>query len=145
MFLSSPRGDQSPDRLPRSAAQHSSDHGRTTRAFRTTIRSIHHGQDFRRQYFYTPDVALQDATRPAHLAHLRGLVDAGKLVASGPWGPGDARGGLLIFRVDDRAAIQAIVDRDPFITQGVVASSEIREWVPLLGPAAQALAADAAN
>ena len=95
-------------------------------------------------YFYSPDVALQDATRPAHLAHLRGLVDAGTLVASGPWGPDDARGGLLIFRVDDQAVVQAIVDRDPFITQGVVATSEIREWVPLLGTAAQALAAEKA-
>lgn len=91
-------------------------------------------------YSYGPDVVLQDAARPAHLAHLRRLVDAGTLIASGPWGPGDARGGLLIFRVDDQAAVRAIVDRDPFTTQGVVATSEIREWVPLLGPAVQALA-----
>ena len=34
---------------------------------------------------------------------------------------------------------QAIVDRDPFMTQDVVATSDIREWVPLLGPAAEAL------
>ena len=92
-------------------------------------------------YFYTPDVMLQDATRPAHLAHLRGLVDAGTLVASGPWGPTDAHGGLLLFRADDRAAVQAIVDQDPFTIQGVVATSEIREWVPLLGPAVQVLVA----
>jgi uncharacterized protein YciI len=91
-------------------------------------------------YFYTSDTALQDATRPAHLEHLRRLVDDGTLVASGPWGPDDARGGLLVFRASDRAAIQAIVDRDPFMTQGVVASSDIREWVPLLGPAVAALA-----
>lgn len=94
-------------------------------------------------YFYGPDVALQDAMRPAHLAHLRRLVDAGTLIASGPWGPRDARGGLLVFRTEDSAAIQAIVDIDPFITEGVVATSEIHEWVPLLGPAAQALAAEA--
>ena len=92
-------------------------------------------------YFYTPDVVLQDATRPAHLAHLRGLVDAGTLVASGPWAPADAHGGLLLFRADDRAAVQAIVDQDPFTIQGVVATSEIREWVPLLGPAVQVLVA----
>ncbi len=94
-------------------------------------------------YLYSPDVALQDATRPAHLAHLRRLLDAGTLIASGPWGPGDARGGLLVFRAEDRAAVQAIVDVDPFTTEGVVATSEIREWMPLLGPAAQALAAEA--
>lgn len=95
-------------------------------------------------YSYSPDEALQDATRPAHLAHLRSLADAGTLIASGPWGPDDARGGLLIFRADNRAAVQAIVDRDPFTAQGVVATSEIREWVPLLGSAAQALAAEKA-
>ncbi|MGH8073321.1 MAG: YciI family protein [Lysobacter sp.] len=90
-------------------------------------------------YFYTPDKARQDATRPAHLEHLRRLVDDGTLVAAGPWGPDDGRGGLLVFRANDRAAIQAIVDRDPFITQSVVATSDIREWVPLLGPAAEAI------
>ena len=91
-------------------------------------------------YTYGPDVALQDAARPSHLEHLRRLVDVGVLVASGPWGPDDARGGLLIFRAEDRAAVRAIVDRDPFATQGVVATCEIREWVPLLGPAAGGLA-----
>jgi uncharacterized protein YciI len=91
-------------------------------------------------YSYSADVALQDATRPLHLEHLRRLVDDGTLVASGPWGPDDARGGLLVFHANDRAAVQAIVDRDPFMTQGVVATCDIREWVPLLGPAAEALA-----
>ena len=90
-------------------------------------------------YSYTPDVALQDATRPSHLAHLRRLVDAGTLVASGPWGPDDTRGGLLVFRAADRATVESIVDRDPFVTQSVVATCDIREWVPLLGSAAEAL------
>ena len=92
-------------------------------------------------YAYSPDAALQDATRPLHLEHLRRLVEDGVLVASGPWGPDDARGGLLVFHANDRAAVRAILDRDPFVTQGVVATCEVREWVPLLGPAAQALAA----
>lgn len=94
-------------------------------------------------YSYSPDMALQDATRPSHLEHLRRLVDDGALVASGPWGPDDARGGLLVFHARDRAAVQAIVDSDPFVIQGVVASCDIREWVPLLGPAAGALAVKA--
>lgn len=92
-------------------------------------------------YSYHPDSALQDATRPLHLEHLRGLVEVGALVASGPWGADEARGGLLIFHAEDREAVQAIVDRDPFMTGGVVAACEIHEWVPLLGPAAQAFAA----
>jgi uncharacterized protein YciI len=92
-------------------------------------------------YVYGPDVVLQDATRPAHLEHLHRLVDAGVLVASGPWGPADARGALLVFRANDRAAVQAIVDGAPFATAGVVAACDIREWVLLPGPAASVLAA----
>lgn len=94
-------------------------------------------------YTYTTDAALQDAVRPAHLAHLRRLVDAGTLVASGPWDAEAVRGGLLVFRADDPATVQAIVDRDPFTTEGVVATCEIRAWRPLLGPAAGALAGEA--
>ena len=92
-------------------------------------------------YDYTPDKARQDAVRPDHLAHLKRLVDEGALIASGPWGADDARGGLLIFQANDHGAVQAIVDRDPFVTEGVVAACDIREWLPLLGPAAGAFAA----
>jgi uncharacterized protein YciI len=90
-------------------------------------------------YSYTPDVALQDANRPSHIDYLRKLVDDGTLVVSGPWGPDDARGGLLVYRADDRDVVQTIMDNDPFVTSGVVADARIREWVPLLGPAAATL------
>jgi uncharacterized protein YciI len=46
---------------------------------------------------------------------------------------------LLIFRGEDKAAVQAIVDKDPFTTAGVVANAEIREWAPPLGPVAARL------
>jgi uncharacterized protein YciI len=36
------------------------------------------------------------------------------------------RGGLLIFCGEDKAAVQAFVDKDPFTTAGVVAGAEIR-------------------
>ncbi|PSL03108.1 hypothetical protein CLV30_10820 [Haloactinopolyspora alba] len=98
---------------------------------------------FALMYTYTDDVALQDEHRSAHIDYLRRLVDDGLLVASGPWGPDDARGGLLVYRAEDRAAVQAIVDGDPFVTNGVVAEARIREWVPLLGPAAGALTSQA--
>ena len=41
---------------------------------------------------------------------------------------------------NDRAAVQAIVDGDPFMALGVASTCEIREWVPLPGHAASALA-----
>jgi uncharacterized protein YciI len=39
--------------------------------------------------------------------------------------------------------VQGIVDKDPFTTAGVVASADIREWAPPLGPLAGALTGEA--
>ncbi|MFR9806977.1 YciI family protein [Pseudonocardia sp. RS010] len=94
-------------------------------------------------YTYTDDAELRDATRPAHRDFLRELVDDGTLLVAGAWAPGEAPGGLLVFRAEDKAAVQAIADKDPFTTAGVVASSDIREWVPPIGPAAGALTGQA--
>ena len=90
-------------------------------------------------YTYTDDAALRDATRPAHRDYLRGLADDGAMLVAGAWAPAEAPGGLLIFRGEDKAAVQAIVDEDPFTTAGVVAVAEIREWAPPLGPLAAPL------
>ena len=54
------------------------------------------------------------------------------MLVAGAWAPGEAPGGLLIFRVEDRAAVQAIVDADPFSTAGVVARAEVDYRVPIL-------------
>jgi uncharacterized protein YciI len=77
---------------------------------------------------------------PAHLEHLRRSSTMARWSPPARGGPGDARGGLLVFHASDRAAVQAIVDSDPFVVPGVVARCDIREWVPLLGPAASLLA-----
>lgn len=90
-------------------------------------------------YTYTDDTAHREATRPSHRAYLRGLADDGLLLVAGAWAPAEAPGGLLIFRAEDKAAVQAIVDEDPYTTAGVVANSEIREWAPPLGPLAAQL------
>lgn len=90
-------------------------------------------------YSYTEDTALRDATRPDHRAYLRERADDGSLLVAGAWAPGEAPGGLLILRAEDRAAVQTIVDNDPFTRQGVVARSEIHEWAPPLGPVAGSL------
>ena len=94
-------------------------------------------------YTYTDDTELRDATRPAHRDYLRPFAEDGTMLVAGAWAPGEAPGGLLVFRVEDRAAVQAIVDADPFSTAGVVARAEIREWAPPLGPLAGALTGQA--
>lgn len=91
-------------------------------------------------YDYPTDTTRQDEVRPAHLAYLRGRIEAGELLVSGPWGADDAPGGLLIYSVSDRNAVQAIVDGDPFVQQKVVLSAGIREWLPVAGPVAKAFA-----
>jgi uncharacterized protein YciI len=87
-------------------------------------------------YTYTDDSDLRSQTRAAHREYLTGLDE---LVVAGSWSPSEPAGGLLVFRAADKAAVQAIVDADPYGRAGVVANAEIREWVPPLGPAASAI------
>lgn len=92
-------------------------------------------------YRYEGEPALQDTHRPAHLDYLRTLVENGTLVVSGPWGPDDIRGGLLIYAAEGRATVDEIVKNDPFTINGVATDTRVSEWVPLVGPAAEAFTA----
>jgi uncharacterized protein len=87
-------------------------------------------------YTYSDDTDLRMDTRPAHRDYLAALPE---LVVAGAWSPGEPAGGLLIFAAADKAAVQGIVDKDPYSLAGVVTNAEIREWVPPLGPAASAI------
>jgi uncharacterized protein YciI len=63
-----------------------------------------------------------------HRAYLRGLKEAGTLIASGPMDP--RSGGALLLRVPDddvRRALDAIRDGDPYVTSGV-AQYELIPW-----------------
>jgi uncharacterized protein YciI len=68
----------------------------------------------------------------AHRAYLRGLKEAGVLIASGPMNP--RFGGLVLLRVqdDDTAALDRIRDGDPFFQSGV-AQYELIGWAPVIG------------
>ena len=68
----------------------------------------------------------------AHRAYLRGLKEAGTLIASGPMHP--RYGGLLLLRVDgdDEKALDEIRDNDPFFQSGV-AQYELIGWAPVIG------------
>ncbi len=89
-------------------------------------------------YSYTSDSELREKTRQVHRDYLSSLAD-GTLLAAGAWAPAEDPGGLLIFRSADRAGVQAIVDEDPYTKAGVVATVDIREWAPPLGPVSDAL------
>jgi Uncharacterized protein conserved in bacteria len=90
-------------------------------------------------YSYIDDDELREKTRPAHREYLQGLAEEGALLVAGAWAPSEPAGGLLIFRAPDKQTVEGYVDRDPYKTEGVLATCEIREWAPPLGPVAPAL------
>ena len=52
-----------------------------------------------------------------HVAHLRGLDDAGPPVLAGPF-EGHPAGGIVVIRAASELEARAIAEADPFITQG---------------------------
>ena len=68
-----------------------------------------------------------------HVEYLNGLVAAGKLRASGPVVGSARRAGLLIFTVEDRAELDALIAADPFAIEGLIEELTVTEWNPLFG------------
>lgn len=91
-------------------------------------------------YRYTDDVAARDRVLPKHREYLRGLAEEGVLLVSGPYGPGEPRGALLLFRAD-KARVETVIANDPFRTSGVIATTEIATWEPVIGPLLAAMQA----
>ena len=85
-------------------------------------------------YRYSDDVATRDNLRTEHRDYLRGLANQGLLLVSGPFGPDEAPGALLLFRADDNAHVDALVEKDPFTLSGVIAETDSTEWEPVIGP-----------
>jgi uncharacterized protein YciI len=90
-------------------------------------------------YRYSDDVATRDALRNEHREYLRDLADQGLLLVSGPFGPDDPAGALLLFRADDRPHVDALVGNDPFTASGVIVDATTAEWEPVIGPLLPAL------
>ena len=80
------------------------------------------------QLAFSDDPARLDH-RPAHRERLAGLAAEGRLLAAGPWT--DESGALLVFLVDSRADLDAILADDPYYTGPGVAVAGIHEWDPV--------------
>jgi uncharacterized protein YciI len=79
-------------------------------------------------YDYVEDIAERRGPhRDAHLAHLGRWRDEGRLVAGGAIGA-PLSGGVLVFRVEDPAEIEAFVEADPYVEAGLVAARRIEPW-----------------
>ncbi|ROR93460.1 hypothetical protein EDD28_2874 [Salana multivorans] len=84
------------------------------------------------EYAYDASPEELAAVRPEHRAFLRALCDAGDLLASGPL-PEDG-GALLLVRAASDVAARDLLAADPFQVAGVVGSTTVRRWDPVIGP-----------
>jgi uncharacterized protein YciI len=75
---------------------------------------------------YTEDASTIAKARPAHREYLAGLIQQGRLVISGPFS--DDSGAVLVYEAETSAQVEKLVAEDPFATEGVFVSWEIRPW-----------------
>ena len=88
-----------------------------------------------------PDsLPLRRPSRPAHLARLEHLRDAGRLVIAGPHPAIDApqagesgfTGSLVIAEFDSLSDAQAWIDADPYVRNGVFAEVSVKPFIQVL-------------
>jgi uncharacterized protein YciI len=84
-------------------------------------------------YHATADVLERaPAYMPAHQACIQEFHDRGDLLLIGTFGDPVREGALCVLR--SREAAEAWVKQDPFVTEGLVARYEIRDWNEILLP-----------
>ena len=88
-----------------------------------------------------PDsLAKRLATRPAHLARLNQLKDAGRLLLAGPFpasdrpdpGPAGFTGSLIVAEFASLADARVWADADPYVAAGVYASVSVKPFKKVL-------------
>jgi len=80
------------------------------------------------------------AARPAHLARLHALQQAGRLLLAGPFpaidsmdpGPAGFSGSLIVAEFDSLTSAQAWADADPYVAEGVYASVSVKPFKKVL-------------
>src|SRR5690554_2468971 len=83
---------------------------------------------------------LRQQARPAHLARLQALRDAGRLLLAGPHpavdssDPGDAgfSGSLVVAEFDSLADAEQWADEDPYVAAGVYAQVTVKPFKKVL-------------
>lgn len=79
-------------------------------------------------------VALRPRVRPRHLAHLRPLLDQGRVLFAGPNpaidspdpGPAGFTGSVIIAEFESLESARAWSAADPYVVEGVFADVEIK-------------------
>ena len=72
--------------------------------------------------------------RDEHLGLARAAADRGELVLGGAFdAPADRA--LLVWATEDEDVVRRFVDADPYVSNGLVTSWEIRRWNVVVGSA----------
>jgi uncharacterized protein len=85
-------------------------------------------------------LAIRRSVRAAHLARVRELADAGRIALAGPCpavdapDPGDAgfSGSVIVAEFPSLDDARAWIASDPYVTQGVFESHDVRPFVKVL-------------
>jgi uncharacterized protein len=83
---------------------------------------------------------IRRRVRPEHLARAQALVDQGRMVLAGPLpaidspdpGPAGFTGSLIVAEFPSLGDAEAWIAADPYVTQGVFASFEVRPFLKVL-------------
>ena len=65
--------------------------------------------------------------RPAHLAHLEPLVQAGRVILAGPLT--DGAGSLIVVEAESLGAVWEVVGRDPYVANGIFERVEVHPFL----------------
>lgn len=88
-----------------------------------------------------PDsLAVRQRVRPRHLERMQALVAERRLVVAGPCpvddtptpGPGGISGSVIIAEFASLEEARRWVEADPYVTEGVFASVEVRPFIKVL-------------
>jgi uncharacterized protein YciI len=85
-------------------------------------------------------LAIRRRVRPAHLARAQALADAGRMLVAGPCpaidspdpGPAGFSGSVIIAEFESLAAARDWIAADPYVTEGVFQSFEVRPFIKVL-------------
>jgi uncharacterized protein YciI len=85
-------------------------------------------------------LAARLEARPAHVARLQALADAGRLKLAGPLpaldgedpGPAGFTGSLIVAEFASLAAARDWADADPYLAAGVYVRVDVRPFKPVL-------------
>lgn len=80
---------------------------------------------------YVKNPELIAGVRTPHVDYLKGLFAKKQLHEAGAWL--DGSGALLVFEVEDRAALEPLLANDPFTPAGVITETTIFDWNPVFG------------